>query len=99
VFDRIRENFGNNPDEDFTFMMNRSITATLSRTVVTGLTTLFVSMAIWFWGGRVLHDFGFLLSVGIISGSCIRRSLSLRHHLDIETLVRQERTHFADLGT
>lgn len=98
VFDRVRENFGTNPDEDYTYMMNRSITTTLSRTVVTGLTTLFVSMAIWFWGGRVLHDFGFLLSIGIISGTYSSIFIASPITWILKRSFDKKRTHFADLG-
>lgn len=69
VFDRVRENHKINPDEDYRLVMNRSITQTLSRTLITSVTTLFVAGSIYVLGGRVLKDFGLLLIVGIISGT------------------------------
>lgn len=69
VFDRVRENHKINPDEDFRYTMNKSITQTFSRTLITSFTTLIVAVAIWLLGGRVLKDFGLSLVVGIISGT------------------------------
>lgn len=69
VFDRVRENHKINPEEDYEYVMDKSITQSLSRTIVTSLTTLFVAVAIFIWGGRVLKDFGLELIIGIVSGT------------------------------
>ncbi len=69
VFDRVRENHKINSDEDFRYTMNKSISQTLSRTLITSFTTLIVAVAIFLLGGRVLRDFGLSLIVGIISGT------------------------------
>jgi preprotein translocase SecF subunit len=69
VFDRIRENHKINPDEDYELVMDRSITQSMSRTLITSLTTLFVAISIAVWGGRVLSNFGVMLVVGIVSGT------------------------------
>ncbi len=69
VFDRIRENAAVNPEEDYALVIDKSITQTLSRTIITGLTTLFVVFAIYFWGGIVLRNFALLLLVGITVGT------------------------------
>jgi preprotein translocase subunit SecF len=49
--------------------MNRSINDTLSRTIVTGLTTLFVLVALYFLGGESVRSFSIALIVGIIVGT------------------------------
>jgi preprotein translocase subunit SecF len=69
VYDRIRELVKLNKDEDLEYTMDRSITQTLSRTIITVLTVVFVTIAIYIWGGVVLHNFAFLLLVGLISGT------------------------------
>jgi len=70
VFDRIRENLGlRGKREDFEKLVNTSINETLSRTVVTGATTLLVLLSLLFLGGEVIKDFALTLFVGIIIGT------------------------------
>jgi len=69
VFDRIREDLKKYRDMTFTDVMNKAVNETLSRTIITSLTTLFSVLAILFFGGEVLKDFAFTLSVGIIAGT------------------------------
>lgn len=69
VFDRIRENLKIRRKEVFEVTINNSINETLSRTLLTSLTTLIVVLALFFLGGEVIHDFSFALLVGIIVGT------------------------------
>mgnify|MGYP000014573960 FL=1 len=69
VSDRIRENMKLLRKEDFETVVNRSINETLSRTIITSLTTLFVVLALFFLGGRIIHDFAYALLVGIVIGT------------------------------
>ncbi len=69
VFDRVRENHSLAPEEDYEMIMDKSITQSLSRTIITSLTTFLITLAIFIWGGRVLHNFGLELMIGIISGT------------------------------
>jgi len=69
VFDRIREIASTNKDEDLLLIMNRSITQTLSRTIITALTTFLVVLALFIWGGPVLHNFALELMIGIFFGT------------------------------
>ncbi len=69
VFDRIRENFSLRRRESYEKMIDISINQSLSRTVITSLTTLVVVMFLFFYGGEVIHDFAFALMVGIIVGT------------------------------
>jgi len=73
VFDRIRENFEANrkrkKPHDETSVVNNSINQTLSRTIMTSLTTLLVVFALFFLGGEVIHDFAFALIAGIFVGT------------------------------
>ncbi|MEX0680093.1 MAG: protein translocase subunit SecF [Balneolales bacterium] len=69
VFDRIRENSLIFKTESFDKMVNRSVNNTLSRTVITSLTTLFVVTILFTFGGDVLKGLSFALIVGVILGT------------------------------
>ncbi len=69
VFDRIRENLRKKKKMPFEVIVNRSINETLSRTVLTSSTTLFVVLALFLLGGNVIHDFAFAMLVGIVVGT------------------------------
>ncbi len=69
VFDRIRENLGVRRREDFGTLVNTSINETLSRTVITGGTTLLALAALLAFGGEVIRDFALTLTLGIIIGT------------------------------
>ena len=68
IFDRIREVRGKSPDLTAD-MMNISINQSLSRTVLTSLTTLFVVVTLYFMGGPGIHGFAFALVIGVIAGT------------------------------
>jgi preprotein translocase subunit SecF len=69
VYDRIRENMGKHAKEGFSAIVNRSVNETLSRTILTSGTTLLVVLALFIFGGGVIHNFAFALLVGIIVGT------------------------------
>lgn len=70
VFDRIRENLrGRSRSEAYAEVVNTSVNQTLSRTVITSLTTLIVVLILFFFGGPVIHDFAFALTVGVLVGT------------------------------
>lgn len=69
VFDRIRENSLIFKTEDFEKMVNRSINNTLSRTVITSITTLFVVTILFIFGGDVLKGLSFALIIGVLLGT------------------------------
>jgi SecD/SecF fusion protein len=69
VFDRIRENMHKSEDHSLAKSINNSINQVLSRTIITGLTTGFVLIALYFMGGAVIHDFAFVLLAGILVGT------------------------------
>lgn len=66
VFDRIRENLHKNLKESIITIFNKSINEVLSRTIVTSLTTFLASVALFLFGGEVIHDFAFALVVGVV---------------------------------
>ena len=69
VFDRIRENLRRKGKLSTTDIINASINQTLSRTLLTSGTTLLVVVALFFFGGEIIHDFSFALLVGIFIGT------------------------------
>ncbi|MCM8785368.1 MAG: protein translocase subunit SecF [Candidatus Omnitrophica bacterium] len=69
VFDRIRENARKTRTTDYIALFNKSINETLSRTILTGLTTIFVVLCLFFFGGESLHTFSFCLLLGIVFGT------------------------------
>lgn len=69
VYDRIRENLKKVRRQNLGNVINSSVNETLSRTVLTSLTTLIVVAALFFLGGAVIHDFAFALIVGILVGT------------------------------
>jgi preprotein translocase subunit SecF len=69
VYDRIRENAGKKNQEEFPITVNTSINETLSRTILTSGTTLLVILALFLFGGGVIHNFAFAMLVGVIVGT------------------------------
>ena len=69
VFDRIRENLKKRNKETFGQVINSSINQVLGRTFMTGLTSILAVIALYIFGGDVLHDFALTLLMGIIIGT------------------------------
>lgn len=69
VLDRIRETFRNVRKSSSKDILNISINQTLSRTLMTSLTTLIVLLSLFFLGGEVIHGFAFALIIGVIVGT------------------------------
>ncbi len=69
VFDRIRENSLTYKTLEFKEMINQSLNDTLSRTVITSVTTFFVIAVLFTFGGEVLRGFSFVLLIGIFLGT------------------------------
>jgi preprotein translocase subunit SecF len=69
IFDRIRENLKVSRREPLESVMNRSVNQTLSRTVMTSGLTFLTIIALFLFGGRVLHAFSFALVCGVIVGT------------------------------
>lgn len=69
IFDRIRENKTIHKSTPFKDVVNRSVNDTLSRTVITTGTTLFVVLVLFIFGGEVLKGFAFALLIGMILGT------------------------------
>jgi preprotein translocase subunit SecF len=70
VFDRIRENIkGEAGKAVLPGLFNKSINQTLSRTILTSVTTLIVLLSLFFLGGEIIHNFAFAMIVGVVIGT------------------------------
>ncbi|QXE92181.1 protein translocase subunit SecF [Geomonas subterranea] len=66
VFDRIRENMHKSLKDPMITIFNKSINETLSRTIITSVTTFLAAVSLFLFGGEVIHDFAFALVVGVV---------------------------------
>lgn len=69
VFDRIRENLKKRFKETVEQTINRSINEVLSRTIIVSFTTLLSALALFLFGGEVIHDFSLAIILGIVVGT------------------------------
>jgi preprotein translocase subunit SecF len=88
IYDRIRDNKGRLYDKSFVEIVNSSLNQSLSRTIVTSLTTLLVVLCLFALGGEVIKDFAFALMVGVVVGTY--SSLYVASPLVVEWQVHAE---------
>jgi preprotein translocase SecF subunit len=72
AYDRVRENRtrgARRKGETFATQINNAINQTLSRTVLTALTVFFSTAVLYFFGGKVLEDMAFVLTIGVVTGT------------------------------
>lgn len=69
VYDRIRENLQVKNIDKLSVVINRSINQTLSRTVLTSMTTLIVVASLLIFGGGIIHDFALVMFIGVFVGT------------------------------
>lgn len=69
IFDRVRDNIKSMRRDNAELLLDSSINQTLSRTLITSLTTLVTVISLYILGGEVIHTFAFTLMVGIVIGS------------------------------
>jgi len=69
VFDRIREGVKTSKNNELNSVVNESVSKTLSRTTLTSLTTFFVVLTLYLFGGEIINGFSFTLLVGIVVGT------------------------------
>ena len=91
IFDRVRENFRKLRKEAPLYVMNASINQTLSRTIMTSAMTLVVVLALFLYGGEMIHGFATALIIGIVVGTYssiyVAGALSVALGLDRNNLV------------
>jgi preprotein translocase subunit SecF len=69
IFDRVRENMRSARREPLEKVVNTAVNQTLGRTIITAGTTFLSVLALFLFGGEVLHGFAFTMLVGIVSGT------------------------------
>lgn len=69
TFDRVRENMRKSRGGDLLTLINRSLNEMLSRTLLTGGTTILASMMLWLFGGEAIRGFAFIILIGIVVGT------------------------------
>lgn len=94
VFDRIRESLKEAKDFNLPKIIDFSISRTLTRTLLTSLTTFFVVLTLFLFGGEIIHGFGFTLLVGIAIGTYssifIASPLLMRLRFDVKSYKQKE---------
>jgi len=68
IYDRVREIETTHPHLSTTEVINRALNETMSRTIITSMTVLGVSVVMLVWGGSVIHDFFFAMTIGVVLG-------------------------------
>lgn len=69
VFDRVRENVARMPKKPIEEVINISINESMSRTILTSITTFFVVACLFIFGGDIIHDFSFAMLIGLVVGT------------------------------
>tara|TARA_E500000331_G_scaffold358599_1_gene427232 strand:+ start:4056 stop:7154 length:3099 start_codon:yes stop_codon:yes gene_type:complete len=87
VFDRVREYLGMHKKREIEMVMNGALNSTLSRTINTSMTTFFVLLVIFIFGGEVIRGFMFALMVGVLVGTY--SSLFVASPIMLDTLKRK----------
>jgi SecD/SecF fusion protein len=99
VFDRIRENVPRMPRAAFSQIANKSMSEVLTRSLITGLSTVFLITVLFVFGGATLKDFAFAMGVGVLSGtysSIFIATPVLTHWKEREPAYRARRGHLID---
>jgi SecD/SecF fusion protein len=94
VFDRVRENVPRLPRATFSQIVNRSMSEVLTRSLITGLSSVFLVSVLYIFGGATLKDFAFAMMVGLASGtysSIFIASPVLTHWKEREPAYRRRR--------
>lgn len=92
IYDRVRENMRKYKKMPFDELLNKSLNETLSRTVVTGITTILAALALAIFGGEVLEGFSYALAIGVVIGtySSIYLSAPILLYLGMRNQKRQD---------
>src|SRR4051794_35001082 len=99
VFDRIRENVPRMPRAAFSQIANKSMSEVLTRSLITGLSTVFLVTMLLIFGGATLQDFAFAMMVGVASGaysSIFIATPVLTHWKEREPAYRARRQRLID---
>jgi preprotein translocase subunit SecF len=94
IFDRVRENLRKYSDIKIFELTNISINETLSRTIITSVTTLLALLAIYFFGGEILKGFSLAMILGVVFGTYssiyIANTFLVRLRVSQKTVLRED---------
>ena len=94
IFDRVRENLRKYSDIKIFELTNISINETLSRTIITSVTTLLALLAIYFFGGEILKGFSLAMILGVVFGTYssiyIANTILVRLKVSQKTVLRED---------
>ena len=97
IFDRVRENLRKYSDIKIYELTNISINETLSRTLITSVTTLLALLSIFFFGGEILKGFSLAMIFGVIFGTYssiyIANTILVRLNVSQKTVLREENSN------
>ncbi len=100
VFDRIRENFRKMRKGSPAQIINSAVTQTLSRTIMTSFTVVLVLLAMFLFGGSVIHNFSIAMLIGVVFGTYssvyIASALALTLGVSKQDLMPAKKTEFDD---
>ena len=95
IFDRVRENLRKYSDIKIFELSNISINETLSRTIITSITTLLALISIFIFGGQILKGFSFAMILGVIFGTYssiyIANSVLVSLRVSQKTIVKEDK--------
>ena len=95
IFDRVRENLKKFSDIKIYDITNTSINETLSRTIITSMTTLLALLSIFIFGGAILKGFSFAMILGVIVGTYssiyIANPILIRLNVTQKTILKEEK--------
>ncbi len=98
IFDRIREDLKAKRKEPMADVINFSINETLSRTIITSVTTFITALMLYLFGGAVLHDFAFAICLGVIFGTYSSIFIASNLVLDFNKLTHKEKQSVQQLS-
>ena len=95
VYDRVRENLRKHRSKPIDQLLDLSINETLSRTVITSVTTLLALISIFIFGGAILKGFSFAMILGVIVGTYssiyIANPILVRLNVSQKTILKEEK--------
>jgi preprotein translocase subunit SecF len=91
IFDRIREDLKIYRKDPVPEVFNRAMNTTLSRTVITAGTTLISALALYIFGGSVIHDFAFAMTLGILFGTYSSIFVASNMVIDLDSITHKEK--------
>jgi len=98
IYDRIREDLRIYRKDPYEVVFNNAMNKTLSRTTITAGTTLIAALAIYFFGGPVIHDFAFAMVLGLMFGTYSSIFVASNLVIDYYRITKQDKASLQTLA-